>query len=176
MTGPLAVAFVPGVTPGKWQRLWSERVPHPLELRPLDQRAALTALRDRSVHMAFLRDIARDDEFHAIPLYRERPVVVAPRDSPVTAYDELPLAALEGETLLEDHEPAMLVELVAAGAGLAIMPMSLARLHGRRDVVSRPVRDVGDTGIALVWPMDDPHPHVETFIGVVRGRTANSSR
>ncbi|MDM4762647.1 LysR family transcriptional regulator substrate-binding protein [Galbitalea sp. SE-J8] len=177
MSAPLVVAFVPGVTPDKWERVWRERMRrHPLELRALEQPAALDALRDGSAHLAFLRDVGRDDEFHAIPLYREQPVVVAPKDSPVAAFDELVLADLAGEPLVEGYEPAMTLELVAAGTGLAVLPMSLARLHARKDVVARPVADAADTGIALVWPVERAHELADAFIGVVRGRTPNSSR
>jgi DNA-binding transcriptional LysR family regulator len=67
-------------------------------------------------------------------------------------------------------------ELVAANVGLALMPMSVARAHSRRDVIARPVTDAADTGIALVWPRESDDPRLDTFIGIVRGRTANSSR
>lgn len=176
MAEPFVVDFVPGVTPAKWERTWRERRRPSLTLRPIAQADAVAALRDGTTHMAFLRDVDRDDEFHAIPLYREQPVVVAPKDSHVAAFDSLTLADLAGETLLDGYEPAMLVELVSAGTGLAILPMSLARLHSRKDVVARPVTDAPDTGISLVWPVQAPHPLVDDFVGIVRGRTANSSR
>ena len=58
MSEPFVVAFVPGATPGKWERIWRERLPRsPLELRPLPQDAALVALRDGSAHMALVRDV-----------------------------------------------------------------------------------------------------------------------
>jgi DNA-binding transcriptional LysR family regulator len=173
---PFVVAFVPGVTPGKWERVWRERMPRsPLEVRPLPQDAALAALRDHSADMALLRDVTADDEFHAIPLYRERAVVVAPKDHPVAAFDELALADLDGETIL-DGQGADTVELVAANVGLALMPMSVARAHSRRDVVARPLTDAADSGIALVWPRASDDQRLDIFIGIVRGRTPNSSR
>jgi len=173
---PFVVAFVPGVTPGKWERIWRERMPRsPLELRPLAQADAVAALQDGTAHMALVRDVTADDELHVIPLYRERPVVVAPKDHPVAAFDELALAELEGETVLEG-QGADTVELVAANVGLAIMPMSVARAHSRRDVIARPLTDAADTGIGLAWPRASEDPRLETFIGIVRGRTPNSSR
>lgn len=175
---PLIVAFVPGVTPGKWERVWRDRRPGILDLRPMPQDAALAALTDGTAHMALLRDVAADDTRHAIPLYREAPVVVAPRGSLVAALDAVDLVDLDDETVLpvDLGHPEDAVELVAANVGVAILPQSVARATSRKDVVARPVRDAPDTGIALVWPVADPHPLADTFIGVVRGRTANSSR
>lgn len=173
---PFVVAFVPGVTPGKWERIWRERMPRsPLEVRPLPRDAALAALRGGTADMALLRDVAADEELHVIPLYRERPVVVAPKDHPVAAFEELALAELEGETILEG-EGADTVELVAANVGLALMPMSVARAHSRRDVVARPLVDAPDSGIGLAWPREADDPRIDAFIGIVRGRTPNSSR
>lgn len=180
MSELLVVAFVPGVTPGKWERVWRERRVGILTLLPLPQSAAVAALDDGSAHMALLRDTSADDERHAIPLYREQPVVVAPRDSLVAALDAVDLADLADETVLPvdlvTGNGADAVELVAANVGVAIMPQSVARATSRKDVVARPLRDAPDTGISLVWPIAAPHPLADTFIGIVRGRTANSSR
>lgn len=181
MAEPLVVAFVPGVTPGKWERVWRERRPGGrLELRPLPQASALAALDAGDAHMALVRDVVADEVRHAIPLYRERAVVVAPRGSLVASLDEVDLADLTDETVLDidlaSGDGAEAIELVAANVGVAIMPQSVARAHSRRDVVARPLRDAPDTGIALVWPAARPHPLTDVFVGIVRGRTANSSR
>lgn len=181
MPDPLLVAFVPGVTPGKWERIWRERRPGGrLDLMPLPQSAARDALAAGTVHMALLRDTPADDRWHAIALYREQPVVVAPRDSLVAALDTVRLVDLDGENVLpvdiQAGDGADAVELVAANVGVVVLPQSIARLHGRKDVVARPLVDAPDTGVSLVWPQDDPHPLVDVFMGIVRGRTANSSR
>ncbi|WP_218925587.1 LysR substrate-binding domain-containing protein [Microcella indica] len=184
MPDPLIVAFVPGVTPGKWERTWRERRPRGrLELRPHTQAEALAALDDGSAHMALARDIVADDDRHAIPLYREAPVVVAPKGSLVAGVGDLSvadLAELDDVTVLpvdlHGGTGADAVELVAANVGVAVMPQSVARAHSRKDVVARPLSGAPDTGIALVWPTRDAHPLCDEFIGIVRGRTANSSR
>lgn len=180
MSEPFVVAFVPGVTPGKWERIWRDRRPGLLDLRPMTQDAARAALEDGSAHMALLRDTVADDRWHAIPLYREQPVVIAPRDSLVAALDSARLADLEGENVLDVDliagDGADAVELVAANVAVAVVPQSIARLHSRKDVVARPVEDAPDSGVSLVWPQDGAHPLCDTFIGIVRGRTVNSSR
>jgi DNA-binding transcriptional LysR family regulator len=172
---PFVVAFVPGVSPGKWGRIWVERMPRqPLELRPASQAAALAGL-GSAMQMAFVRDVAASDELHVIPLYREQPVVVAARDSAIAAVDAVTLADLDGFDRVPGQDAAA-VELIAAAGGVAVMPQSVARALSRRDVVARPVTDAPDTGIGLAWPTSAQHPLIDVFIGIVRGRTANSSR
>ena len=60
--------------------------------------------------------------------------------------------------------------------GVVIVPMSLARLHRRKDASYRPLRDGPTSTVALAWPAERTTPAVEAFIGIVRGRTPNSSR
>ena len=68
------------------------------------------------------------------------------------------------------------VAWVAAGAGVTIVPMSLARLHHRKDVTHR-VLDGGPTApVGLVWVSERTTDLVDELIGIVRGRTVNSSR
>lgn len=181
MPEPLEVAFVTGVTPTKWERIWRERRPGGrIHLTPMTQDAALTALADRTAHMALLRDVTADDDRHAIPLYREQPVLVSPKGSLAAGLDDLSIVDLDGLAVLDvdltGGTGAEAVELVAANVGVAVMPQSVARQHSRRDVVAKPIRDAADTGISLVWPVTGAHPLADVFIGIVRGRTANSSR
>ena len=177
---PFVVGFVVGVTPGKWARVWAERLPrHPLELRPLAPSDALAALESGDVDAAFLRLPVDDETLSAIPLYTETAVVVVPKDHPAEALDELSLSDLTGDNVIAGDGPldwAAAVELVAANVGVAIMPQSVARALSRRDVVSRPLVDGPESRIALVWPTGKTTELVEEFTGIVRGRTANSSR
>lgn len=81
------------------------------------------------------------------------------------------------------------VDLVLAGVGLVAMPQSLARLHHRKGLVHRPLEDPADSGaaphgtapvarsqMALTWREDRSNEFMDEFIGIVRGRTARSSR
>ena len=54
--------------------------------------------------------------------------------------------------------------------------MSVARLHHRKDVTHRPVTDLPTTKVGLAWLVDNEDERVQAFIGIVRGRTARSSR
>jgi DNA-binding transcriptional LysR family regulator len=196
------VGFVPGVTPDKWSRVWAERMPRrPLVLVPLGDQDGPALLRSGDLQMCFVRLPVDRDGLHVIPLYDEQPVVVVARENPVAAYDEIDVADLADEHLLQDPDevppwrdvatevadgtrypvPADLtlrqaVESVAADAGIVIVPMSLARLHHRKAVAVVPVPGVATSSIGLAWRQDVEDDRVETFVGVVRGRTARSSR
>jgi DNA-binding transcriptional LysR family regulator len=174
MSESLTVAFVVGVTPAKWARVWGERMPrHPLTLLPTSD--ALAALDDGTAQVALTRLPVDTERYSAIPLYTEQAVVVAPKDHAIEALDTLALADLADETVLEG-EWAATIELVAANVGVTVLPQSVARALSRRDVVARPVTDAPTTQVALVWPIDVSSDLVDEFIGIVRGRTANSSR
>ena len=179
MSTPFVVAFVVGVTPNKWVGVWKERMPdHPIEVRPASESEARAWLADGTIAAAFLRFTATptaDDVHSVITLYTEQPVVVAPKDHALTAFDTVALDDLEAEIVLEGQD-ADTIELVAANVGVAIMPQSVARVHSRRDVTARLLTGAPVTQVALVWPVDATTPEVEEFIGIVRGRTANSSR
>lgn len=68
------------------------------------------------------------------------------------------------------------VEIVASGVGVVVLPMSVARLHHRRDVVAVPLAGGPTSGVSLAWPALDGHPLCEELVGIVRGRSVNSSR
>jgi DNA-binding transcriptional LysR family regulator len=178
---PFRVAYVRGVTPAKWVRIWGERRrdrPIELVLTDADQ---VQVLRDGRARMAFVRLPVDGEGLNIIPLYVETAVAVVSKDHAASAMDSLELADLDGETIYDttgDIDETF--ALVAAGAGIAIVPQSIARLHARRDVAARPVTDAPSTRIALAWPaaadMDADAAAIEEFIGIVRGRTERSSR
>lgn len=182
--GAFRVGFVPGVMPGKWERAWRERMRRPLELVTVEVDDQDAALREGRVEMCLVRGEVDRDVFHLIPLYREVPVVVVPREHPVTAYDEIDVAELADEHDVLRENPGLSVQdavaTVAAGTGVVVVPMSLARLHHRKDVDFRPVSGVEESPVGLAWlrppPGADDDPDKAAFIGIIRGRTPRSSR
>lgn len=174
----LRLRYVAGVSPAKWLRAWTERRPDlPLEAVRVEQREQLADLLDGAADVAFVRLPVDVEGLHRIPLWEEVAVAVLPKDHPLADADALTLADLEGESIApEQDDPAMTVELVAAGTGYAILPHSLARLHHRRDVAAVPVTDAPPTRIALVWRVERDDADIQEFVGVVRGRTTRSSR
>ena len=192
MAEPFRVAFVTGATPDKWARAWRERRREPLELVPVIEAEQETGVRDGSLDMALVRLPVDRRGLHCITLYAEVPVAVAGSEHFIAAADDVTLADLAEEQLVRPHAsgwhpdaeqldwPPMsekdAIETVAAGTGVVIVPMSIARLHQRKDVVQRPVSDLEPTQIGLVWLLDRDGEDTQAFVGVVRGRSANSSR
>lgn len=180
----LSVAFVPGVTVTKWTRIWADRHPQvPLIILPTDQPQQVSVVVDGTAQLSFVRLPIDSDGLHVIPLYRERAVAVAAKDHLIAAADAVTLADLAGETQHSagtKHHDRGPFDLVAAGVGVLVVPQSIARLQSRKDVVVRPITDAPETEIALVWrAAPDTAAHAELiaeFIGIVRGRTAQSSR
>lgn len=172
----LTIAVVTGVSPDRWFRVWAERMPQvPLALRTVDDASAFSALED-GADFVFARTDRLADELHSvISLWEEIPVVVAPKGSPFSVVESVVLAELEDETLLPGNGSDTL-DLVAAGAGIARMPQSVFRASGRRDVIARPISDAEPTRIALVWRSGTDDEVTQEFVGVVRGRTVQSSR
>ncbi|WP_433630940.1 LysR family transcriptional regulator [Nocardia sp. CA-120079] len=176
----LRVGFVPGVTVSKWTRIWSERFPNTaLEILPIPMAEQLTALRDGRVDACFVRLPIDREGLSAIPLYRELPVVVVPKDHTLSLFEQVGMGDLEGERIQDSSDIdaiAGTIELVAAGVGVAIVPHSIARLYARRDLVYRTMMGVPATEIALAWPSAHTTELIEEFVGIVRGRSERSSR
>jgi DNA-binding transcriptional LysR family regulator len=184
------------VTPAKWVRLWQERVPEvPLVLDQVPAADADAVARDRQADAVLLRLPIDRTGLHAIPLYTETTVVVMPKDHPLAKADEVSPEAMADEVVLHPHDDTLewarppgqealhrpatttdAVELVAAGVGLLVVPQSLARLHHRRDLTYRPAPFAPESRVALTWPEDETTDLMEQFIGIVRGRTVNSTR
>jgi hypothetical protein len=199
--GALRVDFVTGVTPDKWARTWAQRRPDdPLVLTPVEQVDAEGRLRSGETTLSLLRLPVDGDGLHVIPLYEETPVAVIATEHAAAAFDELDVADLADEVLLQpvDEVPAWrdvasadvlrrsaalppmsaaeAIAVAASGSGFVVVPMSVARVHHRKDVVHRPVTGVAGSQVGLAWRREDEDPRIEDFVGVVRGRTERSSR
>nr|WP_202121557.1 LysR family substrate-binding domain-containing protein [Streptomyces sp. BA2] len=173
----------------------------PLTLVPVSPGEAFELLRGGGADAGFVRLPVDRTDLSAIPLYTETTVVVIPKDHVIAAVDEvtagdladetvlhplddtLPWESLSGKTSLPgkaaNERPATTadaIELVAAGIGVLVVPQSLARLHHRKDLTYRPLTEAPESRVALSWPEDATTDLVEDFIGIVRGRTVNSSR
>ncbi|MGO2519782.1 MAG: LysR substrate-binding domain-containing protein [Microbacterium sp.] len=186
---------VPGATPGKWIDTWKRRMPHvTMELVSIDPGTQRTAIDE--LDAALIRLPLADDSLHLISLYDEVAVVVASAESHLMAVDRLTADDLVGEVLITPLDDVLgplalptesprfaplettadAIATVATGVGIVVVPMSLARLHHRKDVDYRPLLAGPTSTVALAWPRERTTADIETFVGIVRGRTSNSSR
>lgn len=193
MSNPFRVGFVTGATPDKWAGAWRQRRSRePLELVPVTEAEQEAGLRDGDLDMCLVRLPVDRDGLHCIPLYDELQVAVVGVEHVASVMDQLTLDDLADEQLVLPYAsgwtppadqldwPAMSVadamEVVASGTGVVLVPMSIARLHQRKDTTYRVVSDLASTKVALAWSIERDDEQIQAFIGIVRGRTERSSR
>ena len=175
MSDPFRVGFVDGTTPDKWVRRWRERRPDPVEAVPVPIAAQRRLLDDATLHVCLVRDLLEREGLHLIPLYAEDQVVVLGSEHVLTLLEEVGAADLADEQV--NQGPAReAIATAAAGTGVAVVPRSVARMHARRDTEVRRLVDAEQSCVGLAWRQDLDDPRVEVFVGIVRGRTARSSR
>ncbi|MEJ6488375.1 substrate-binding domain-containing protein [Leucobacter sp. USCH14] len=139
----------------------------------------------------------------AIRLYAESMALVVPADHELAQQESVSLAEIAFVTLLDhpDHSPAWpaaqpwadpswmpkgpraALSLVATGAGAILLPVPLARhLITKREHVVLPIRpEPGEQPLDgpvvwAVWNAERDDATVQHLAGILRGRTANSSR
>lgn len=188
-----AVGYVPGVMPGKWFRRWEDRRHKPaLSQFPVRADSWREALTSGEIKACFVRLNWEDQDpsveelrqdFRAVALYEELQVAVLDNDHILTVAETLTTDELTAESEPQmkpaTDEADMAVELTAAGVGPVVLPMSVARLHHRNDVTYRELTDAPTIPVVLVWPQDlndEDEAAVQQFVGIVRGRSANSGR
>lgn len=176
----MRIGYVPGVTPGKWVKRWNERNrADPLHLLQIEQAEQRASLDQDLVDLCFVRDLAEVDGLHVIRLYEELQVVVASTENPISVMEEIRSSEFADEHRFEpgaDLTERQAVEAAASGSGVVVLPMSVARLHARKDVAAVVISDLEPIPVALAFPRDKDSDPVQEFIGVVRGRTLRSSR
>lgn len=205
----IRLGFARGVSPSKWAERWALISPHlPLELVPLG--FGEIALGRNTCDMVLERvqpgtvpegcDPANRTR-HGIRLYEEAVALVVAADHELAAEPEVSVDELALVTLLDhpDHQagwsPAKkwkdeswmprdaqaTVDLVATGAGGALLPLPLARhLTGKRThaviSVADPTLAMRGTEIWATWALERDAEDVQRLAGVLRGRTPRSSR
>lgn len=191
----LHIGYPPGLAPDKWLRRMAERFPSTsVETTLLDvaeaQLARAPHLLASGFDVVFVREPADAPRsappgLARIPLHDEAQAVLVPKDHEASLFPSLTSAALEGERWVDAVDPltassadvAAHVELVAANVGLGRLPLPLARAHSRRDVVVVPLEEPAVTRLGIAWlPERGEEEALAGFVGIVRGRTANTSR
>ncbi|QIM19188.1 LysR family transcriptional regulator substrate-binding protein [Leucobacter coleopterorum] len=202
-TPTLRLGFARGVAPSKWADRWKKVQPGiALELVPLNL-AFGGPKRPASCDVVIERSAPGSRPVggrHSLRLYTEAIALVVPIDHELAKAETVSVADLALVPLLDhpDHssewpaaepwqDPAWMprntlaaLELVAAGTGAMLLPQPLARhisdkrKHAILRVTGEPAL-LGST-IWATWDVDRDDLDVQQLIGVMRGRTARSSR
>lgn len=200
----LKLGAIPGATPDKWVSRWRDRYPDfRLSVDYYDDAGQLTRLQHGTADVGYIRlregepDVDKD-LFSRVLLYREEPVVCAAQEHWIAAAEEsvtweeiaeepfLDPAEMTPGQEPDPHEPLaggelaraerIALEVVASGAGLLILPNSVARMLSRKDIVIRRVEDIPGYEVGLGWLKEKDSHLIQEFIGVARGRKPGSGR
>lgn len=139
------------------------------------------------------------EDIHLVRLYDESPVIMVSKDHLLAAWTEddgdVSTDDLEGETFWNPQDYAsepvpdpldtpeevaagerMAIQLVATGSGYTLLPASVARMFGQKDVLVLPTNMHPGWEVGLAWRRAADSDMIQDFIGVTKGRRPRSSR
>ncbi|MFF7449600.1 MULTISPECIES: LysR substrate-binding domain-containing protein [unclassified Streptomyces] len=176
-TQSLTVGFMPGitVTPAMVAFTTHHRDVHVRLLRTTwaDQ---VEVLLDGRADVSIVRLPIDSNGLQMRPLFREPRVVMVPAGHALAGRTSVSIKDLAAEHLLQDpdavpewrdvalelrgrrrpevpviHQVEEKLEMVAAGAGICVLPLSTASFYTRPDVIPLRVKDIGPNQVALAW-------------------------
>jgi DNA-binding transcriptional LysR family regulator len=199
--GRLVIGFVMSATCSvlpKILRLYQERFPEvELVLEETTTGQGINNLKERRLHLCFLRLPVREEELTVETVLREPLLLALPEGHPLTQRSHVSLRLLADESFVlfprlhgpnfhdqivsmcheagfspkvvqEASQMQTILSLVAAGIGVALIPASVRSLR-KEDVQYRPLRErTPETGLAIAWRSSETSPALEQFINVVR--------
>ncbi|GAA2041345.1 LysR substrate-binding domain-containing protein [Yaniella flava] len=138
-------------------------------------------------------------ELHLVRLYDEDPVIMVSKDHLLGAWTDddgdVSAADLEDETFWDpgdySSEPVvdpidapeqvgagerMAIQLAATGSGYTLLPASVARMFGQKDLIVLPTDIHPGWEVGLAWRKAADSELIQDFIGVTKGRRPRSSR
>lgn len=139
------------------------------------------------------------EQIHLVRLYEEIPVIVVSKDHLLAAWtDDDGLVSADdvaGETFWDPADYAsepvtdpldvpeqvgagerMAIQLAATGSGYTLLPASVARMFGQKDVITLPTALHPGWEVGLAWRKAADSDLIQDFIGVTKGRRPRSSR
>ena len=167
-----------------------------LSLQELNAAEQALALREKTIHVGFVRPYAPLPEAVVNAVQQEPFLVALPETHRLTAYHALGLATLADEPFIsfpelpkpsyaevvrlacegagftprvvqEVREMQTALSLVAVGLGVALLPASVQHLH-RDGVAYRPLKKPAPrTELTVVSRLDDPSPALQNFLAIV---------
>jgi DNA-binding transcriptional LysR family regulator len=141
---------------------------------------------DGTVDVAFVRRPVREDGLELRPLYDETRVAMLPEGHRLAGKQELSLADLDGENRLRysDPQPGDLpirtieekFERVVAGAGITLVPRSVAEQYSRPDISYVPVTDAEPDQVLLAWAAGRRSPLITAFAEIAAATSTPAAR
>lgn len=139
------------------------------------------------------------DAIHLVRLYHENPVVLVSKDHLLAAWThedgDVGANELADETFWDPTEYAgrpvadplespdqvgagerMAIQLAATGSGYTLLPASVARMFGQKDVIVQPTNIHPGWDVGLAWRKAADSDLIQDFIGVTKGRRPTSHR
>ncbi|MGX1758081.1 LysR family transcriptional regulator [Streptomyces lydicus] len=168
----LVVAFSPGLRVS--EAIVAFTASHPdvhIDVFPLRWWEQDAPLRDGRAHVGYLRRPFDDTGLRTVPIGHETKVACLPVTHRLAGRRTLTSAALDGEPVLDvrTRRTSSLeekFELIAAGQGLALVPVSVAGSYSRPDLVYLPVTDAPPVETCLAVPGDNCAGPVTDFLDI----------
>lgn len=189
-TPTLTVGFMPGITLTPATLAFAERHPT-VNVRLLRTSWAdqVEVLLDGRADVGVVRLPIDRQGLEVRPLFQEPRVVVLPAGHRLAGRASVTVDDLAPEHLLQDpdavpewrdvavelrgkrrreipvvHQVEEKLELVAAGAGICVIPLSTATFYTRPDVVPLPVEGIAPNEVALAWVTSRRSPLLQDFV------------
>ncbi|MDI6412514.1 LysR family transcriptional regulator [Streptomyces albus] len=168
----LVVAFSPGLHVSEALRAFTSRYPDvETDVVPARWWEQDMPLRDGRAQVGFLRRPFDDSGLHTTPIGHEPRVACMPAEHPLAHRGELTSADLDGERMLDapTRRTSSLeekFELIAAGHGIALVPLSVARSYSRPDLAHLPVTDAPGVQTCLAVLADRREKLLRDFLEI----------
>ena len=175
----LVVAFAPGLHVSEIVRAFA--LTHPgveIELLHLPWWEQDAPLRDGRADVGYLRRPFDEAGLRAIRVGSDPKVACLPASHPLARRVSLSLTDLEGESIIDGASRRVSsveekFELIVAGHGIAVVPISVATSYSRPDLVYRPLVDAIALDTCLVVMADREDPRVADFMAVAAERLSD---
>jgi DNA-binding transcriptional LysR family regulator len=179
-------------------KLFRQRFPGvEIELHELKAFELVQALHQGRIHVGLVRLPVQDELLSLEPILEEKLVVALPEQHPLAERPRLAFRDLAGEAFLlpprqlapgfyeqladlaqqagftlrigaEASQLQTILNLVAAGMGITLVPESVMQMSGRGVVFKRLPEPSPTMEIAVAWRRDDPSQVLQAFLEVVR--------
>ena len=185
----LTVGFMPGIVLTPAIRVLAARRPDlTIRLLRTSWHDQVEVLHDGRADLSVVRLPIDQRGLTVRPLFEEPRVVMVPAGHRLAGKEAVPVTELAGEHLLQDPDAVPewrdialelrrpdrpevpridsveeKLELVAAGAGISVLPLSTATFYTRPDVVGIPVEDIGPNRVCLAWLAARESPLISAF-------------